>query len=229
MDVIDGAGGFNGLFLGTINNRPISHGIVLDLTKAANILDDGFGIVETAKNIEAFNGTGFADKMTGNGGRNNFFGAEGNDSIYGGGGEDTLSGGDGNDVIVGGAGPDHMQGDGGNDTLTGGADTFDQFNFQGVLADLGVDTITDFQVGLDNIWIDSAWGGGLMSDVLTAAQFRSGAGATTATSGAQRVIYNSTTGDLYFDADGTGSSPAMLFAHLSNHAALSFGDFNVFV
>ena len=42
-----------------------------------------------------------------------------------------------------------------------------------------------------------------------------------------RIVYDSATGNLFFDADGHGAGAAMLFANLSNHAALSASDFQV--
>jgi len=58
-----------------------------------------------------------------------------------------------------------------------------------------------------------------LGPVLTAAQFATGTAATTA---AQRVIYNAATGDLYFDADGTGSAATVLIATLTNQAVLTW-------
>ena len=120
-----------------------------------------------------------------------------------------------------------MSGGGDNDTMTGNSGE-DDFNFNWDLADSGVDTITDFEVGIDEIWVASWWGG-LSTEFLVANQFRSGAGVTTANAATQRVIYDTTTGDLYFDADGTGATAAVKFATLTNLAALTFGDFHVFL
>jgi len=36
------------------------------------------------------------------------------------------------------------------------------------------------------------------------------------------VIYNAATGDLYFDADGTGSAATVLIATLTNQAELTW-------
>ena len=92
------------------------------------------------------------------------------------------------------------------------------------MAAQGVDTIVDFQPGIDRLWIDSRWGGGFTVEDLTASQFRSGAGITTANTAAQRLIYNTTTGGLFFDADGVGGADATRIAVLANHAAITFGD-----
>jgi serralysin len=39
-----------------------------------------------------------------------------------------------------------------------------------------------------------------------------------------RFIYDSATGNLYYDADGNGAGAAMLFATLSNHPTLAASD-----
>jgi Ca2+-binding RTX toxin-like protein len=135
----------------------------------------------------------------------------------------TIIGSDITQTIQGGAGNDRFVGGLGNDTLTGsgGADTF-------VLRNTFVDRdfITDFTSGSDKIEISaSLFGGGLSAGGLTAAQFLSGAGAVAATTAAQRFIYNSSTGNLYFDADGNGAGASVIIANLSNVGALTASDF----
>ncbi len=230
IDVIDGAGGFDRLgFWNVGDNNLAGHGIIFDFTAASNVVDDGYGNTENALRIEAVIGSRFNDRLVGNAAMNTFWGNDGADTIIGGGGEDDLSGEWGNDRIIGGSGDnDHISGGGDNDTLSGNGGS-DNFNFNWDLVDSGVDTITDFAHAVDKIWIGSWWGGGLTLQDLAANQFRSGAGVTTANSATQRVIYNTTTGDLYFDADGVGGVAAVKFAVLSNHAALTFDDIHVFV
>jgi Ca2+-binding RTX toxin-like protein len=108
---------------------------------------------------------------------------------------------DGNDVLNGGAGNDTLVGGMGKDTLTGGTGA-DSFTFNA--ANEGIDNIRDFKV-LDNdlILISAAgFGGGLVTGSLTASQFVSGAGISTATDSLQRFIYNTSNGALFYDADG---------------------------
>ena len=80
-------------------------------------------------------GNAVVNSLTGGNGNDTISGFGGNDILLGGGGDDTLSGGDGNDTLYGQAGVD---------TLTGGSG-FDIFVSNS--GDLSGDTITDFQVG----------------------------------------------------------------------------------
>ena len=104
-------------------------------------------------------------------------GEAGNDTLFGGNGRDTLLGGDGNDRLVdngqvgdlgrdilnGEAGDDFLRIGGGNDTATGGAGS-DTFEFFG--AAIGMNTVTDFDLGTDRLRLDDA----LWTGTLTAQQ-----------------------------------------------------------
>jgi hypothetical protein len=76
------------------------------------------------------------------------FGNTGNDSLVGGVGGDTIYGGQGEDTILGGAGNDVLSGDRNFDTLTGGAGA-DEFIMSS--SSEHIDTITDFQPGVDKL------------------------------------------------------------------------------
>ena len=76
-------------------------------------------------------------------------GGRGDDTLYGGDSRDALYGNLGDDVLFGDAGADRLTGNEGADTLTGGAGP-DLFVFK---AGDGVDTITDFEDGVDRIRI----------------------------------------------------------------------------
>jgi Ca2+-binding RTX toxin-like protein len=139
---------------------------------------------------------------------------------------DTLDGGAGNDVLIGGNGDDTLIGGNGNDALTGGvnSDVF-VFNFA-PNATTNRDTITDFSAIDDDIWLARSAMTGLGPEgALNSADFRSGAGITTAGDATDRIIYNTSTGALYYDADGTGAGVAVQFAQLNGNPALSFSDF----
>ncbi|MFM5981867.1 MAG: hypothetical protein ACKO9I_15125 [Sphaerospermopsis kisseleviana] len=143
---------------------------------------------------------------------NAMLGNDGNNFLDGGRGDDNLSGQGGNDTLIGGEG---------NDTLTGGVG-MDAFRFTGLNG--GIDTITDFKSGTDQIQIDSNGFTGLAIGQLSAEAFTSGAGVTSATSSTHRFIFNTTNGDLFFDADGDGAEASVKIATLSNSASLSHSD-----
>ena len=59
------------------------------------------------------------------------------------------------------------------------------------------------------------------------ARFYSAAGATAAHDADDRIIYNSTTGDLYYDWDGAGGNAAQPLATLKGHPTLTAADITV--
>jgi serralysin len=133
----------------------------------------------------------------------------------------TLKGESGNDILNGGLG---------NDILTGGTGV-DYFDFTSVLnGTTNVDTITDFNRVDDFIRLDNAVMAGLGSTTgaLTSAAFVSGAGRTKALDASDRIIYNTSTGDLYYDADGVGGLNAIQVALIgtsSSRPVLDHTDF----
>jgi len=168
-------------------------------------------------------GSSSNDTIYGYAGFDRIFGQDGNDYIDGGIGNDSLSGGVGNDTIVGGAGNDSIRGDAGMDVLIGGADS-DIFVFSSPTD--GGDTITDFAGSLDTIRVSQGgFGGGLLPGVLLPSQFGLGAAATTA---AQRLIYDTATGILRFDVDGSGAGVSSILATLTGSPALSSSNISVF-
>ena len=131
----------------------------------------------------------------------------------GGGMADNLSGSHGNDVLVGAAGVD---------VLSGGAGA-DQFPYNG--GEIGVDQILDFTPGTDKIalalpTIDYAGFTRMASTALV-----QGAGANAATSAESTFIYDSTTGLLSYDADGSLVGGLIALATLQPGLTLSLTDF----
>ncbi|WP_413175482.1 FG-GAP-like repeat-containing protein [Anabaena azotica] len=175
------------------------------------------------------------NNIKGNSGNNTLNGGDGNDNLNGGDGADTLIGGDGNDIFNGGDGADTLTGGIGNDTLTGGLgnDTLtggvgnDIFRFNA--QNEGIDTIQDFTVGEDKIRISaSGFSNALSIGTLASSAFLSGAGITTASDTFQRLIYNSTNGALFFDADGSVNAfSAIQIATLSGVPALTAASITV--
>lgn len=111
-------------------------------------------------------GTSGDDVIAGNAGNDFIRGFQGNDILLGGKGNDFLNGnlgndevfgGQGDDFVLGGQNDDFLYGNKGLDTLTGGTgnDTF-VFDFSPTGFTDGIDTITDFTVGQDELLLDLA-------------------------------------------------------------------------
>ncbi|CAN7290488.1 GH12 family glycosyl hydrolase domain-containing protein [Rhizobium sp. LjRoot254] len=129
---------------------------------------------------------------------------------------DDLSGRDNDDVIIGRRGRDTLEGLGGNDVLTGGR-ARDIFVIDGI-GD-GVDHITDFRHGRDVIDLGSILGddSSLGKAAFAGSQF---------TELEDRLAYDRQTGELYYDADGTGSAyDATLVLVIDNKSAITWSDF----
>jgi VCBS repeat-containing protein len=166
-------------------------------------------------------GTGL-DYLSGGDGNDTLAGGEDSDLLYGGNGSDRLLGGNGNDILAGDAGNDILIGGAGNDTLWGGSGR-DQFYLSRPPVIAGVDSITDFNRNDDLIVLSQAEFG-LPQGVLPTSAFRLG---STANQADQRLIYNQSNGQLFFDADGSGSSSQVLLATLSNRPSLTNANFTV--
>ncbi len=135
----------------------------------------------------------------------------------------TLIGNDAANKLSGLGGADTLDGGAGSDTLTGGAGA-DTFVFSKAPAAGNIDTITDFVVVDDTIQLAKSVFAALPAGVLDTAAFFIGSAAHTAS---DRIIYNSATGALLYDSDGTGSAAAQQFATLSPGLALTHADFIV--
>jgi uncharacterized protein len=156
--------------------------------------------------FENLTGSAFSDRLYGTIDGNILNGAAGDDILYGG---------DGNDTLIGGAGNDRLIGEKGNDILTGGAgaDLFYYVNPTGQ-----VDTITDFGNGADQLYIlRSAFGLGAADPVNLVID-------RTATAAAPTFVYNSATGFLSFDLDGSGAGAAVDFVNIGANIGLSAAD-----
>ena len=181
---------------------------VENLTLSGSAVIDGTG--NTLDNV-----------LTGNSADNVLSGLDGNDTLTGGLGNDTLLGVIGNDRLVGGAG---------NDTLNGGAGT-DTFVFDTAPNALtNLDTLQDFTSGADKLSFSRAvFTGFAATGAMSVDAFWSGAGVNTAHDATDRFIYNTTTGALWYDADGTGSTAAVQVALLTGAPALAYTDFLIAV
>ncbi|BAL27319.1 calcium binding hemolysin protein, putative [Azoarcus sp. KH32C] len=144
--------------------------------------------------------------------------------LSGGDGADTLAGLAGNDVLQGGAGNDLLVGGLGFDELAGGAGA-DVFRFESTLGSTNIDTLNDFDGTTDTIQLEN-----LIFKKLAAAGSLSAAnfiasGTGNALDANDYVLYNTSTGGLYYDADGNGAGSAVQIATLTGAPTLNAGDF----
>ena len=149
---------------------------------------------------------GFINLLYGFSGNDEFIGSSSQDYIFGGGGNDTIDGGTGDDVIYGEAGSDIFV-----------------FN-----SATGVDTIADYTVADDSIQLSKAVFTGLgVVGSLSSDEFVSGAGLTAAADATDRIVYDTTSGALYYDADGAGGGAAVQIATFTGLPDLLSSEFAI--
>jgi Ca2+-binding RTX toxin-like protein len=135
----------------------------------------------------------------------NLIGNELGQEVYGNNGANTLNGGAGGDYLAG----------------FGGADNF---AFTTALGSGNVDHLADFSAVDDTILLENAVFTGLANGALPANAFVAGSAAADAD---DRIVYNSATGQIFFDADGTGGGAQLLFATVNAGTILTASDFMV--
>ncbi|MFI0846810.1 calcium-binding protein [Mesorhizobium sp. IMUNJ 23232] len=200
-DTLMGGAGADYLSGGTGSDRAAyssaTKAVIVSLANPAINSGDAKG--DSYNSIENLSGSNFNDALNGNSAKNAINGAAGNDTI---------------------------KGYAGNDTLTGysGADNF-VFN-TALNASTNVDTITDFNFSADTIQLDDAVFAALTAGVLASAAFRAN---TTGLAGdsSDRIIYETDTGELYYDANGNASGGGILFAKVGIGLGITNADFVV--
>jgi Ca2+-binding RTX toxin-like protein len=211
-------------------------------------VDDGFDTIQSSlsqfrlgENLEdiilignAGSGTGnnLSNNITGNGLGNTLIGGGGDDFIVGSGGKDSLLGDVGDDRLDGGAGKDRLVGGSGDDILIGGQgrdrlkggqgkDTF----FLESSKRSSRDTIADFRAADDRIVVSrTGFSMDLRGGTIAASEFALG---SRAQDSGDRFIYDQNSGELFFDADGTGAAAQVLVARLRNRAAIGHANISV--
>jgi len=203
IDTID----FNGstatvrVNLGVTTSQTVNNNLKLILS-ANNVIENATG------------GTG-NDRLTGNALNNILAGGNGNDQLQGLAGNDTLWGGLGDDILTGGIGQDKYL-----------------FQSSGVFSSsLGVDYISQFDVGQDQIVLSKATfnavtnsAGQALTDfaVVSDDEFVNASSA--------RIVYSQGSGSLFYNRDGNvlGTSTVFEFARLGNpDITLSSSDFSL--
>ncbi|WP_271168755.1 beta strand repeat-containing protein [Hansschlegelia plantiphila] len=227
----------------------------LTLTGSANIAGTGNSLANTltgnAGNND-LNGSSGADTMAGGGGNDSYTVDNAGDKVVeaDGAGVDTVDSsvtfslasqfieklnltgsaainGSGNSLdntIVGNSGANALDGSTGADTMTGGSGA-DFFVFATALGSTNIDHVTDFAAGTDKVRLDDAVFAALSPGALPASAFKD-ITSTTADS-SDRILYNHTTGALFYDVDGSGATAAKQFAVIDNHPTLTATDFAV--
>jgi len=144
--------------------------------------------------------------VNGNAGANNLRGYGGNDTINGGAGADRISGGIGNDTLAGNA----------------GADTY--FFSYALNGTTNVDTIKGFSsIDLVSLSASIFTKAGPVGNLAASAFVANASGK--ATTAAHRIVYETDTGILRYDPDGTGAAAAVKFAIMHGTPTMNAGDF----
>ena len=244
-DVVDGGGGIDRLLFegnsvavrvdfraGTVSGgSPVAASVSFANVEGAigTALDDVMIADDSGDDLGGFGGN---DTLTGGAGADDLFGDSGfdfpaanpgNDRISGGGGNDRIGGGEGDDWLDGGTGNDDLFGDNSSDT---GADSF---AFTVAPGASNADRIDDFISAEDRIVLDGtvhANSGPSGTFAAGDARFWS-SGTGTAHDGDDRVIYNSSNGQLWYDADGNGGGARQLIATLEGIPALTASDITI--
>ena len=209
-DVLAGGAG-NDVLLGGVGADRLDGGVGTDRAQYSNATVavradlQYYGSANTGEaagdvyiSIENLHGSGYNDDLRGNAQNNTLWGWVGNDILNGRAGNDVLAGGNGADVFI----------------------------FNTALGAGNIDRVTDFSVIDDTIRLENAIFTGLANGVLTSAAFVANATGL-AVDALDRIIYETDTGNLFFDADGTGAAARVQFAHLNAGLALTNADFLV--
>jgi Ca2+-binding RTX toxin-like protein len=236
IEVINGSGGGGGgqvingtagsdTLSGTAGNDTINalggDDIVLGGSGGADVIDGGTGR-DSIEFREAATSAVVVDFAAGTitGGGSGTISFTNIERVVAGNFNDSLTGNAAGQTLTGQVGADTLWGAGGLDTLWGGGGT-DTFIFR-EMGTANADRISDWSSGSDKLHLDDAAftaigaaGGFVAGD----ARFWSSS-AGTAHDANDRVIFNTSTGSLYYDADGTGSGAAQLIATVQSGATV---------
>ncbi len=137
------------------------------------------------------------------------------ENLIGSSNDDVLIGNGGKNVLDGGAGSDLLAGLGGDDT----------FVFDTKLGSTNIDTILSFKSSDDTIRLDdSIFTKAGHTGTLASAAFYAGTSGR-AHDSSDRIVYETDTGRLLYDKDGTGHGAAVQFALLNGHPHITNADF----
>ena len=139
--------------------------------------------------------------------------------LIGGSGADSLTGGQANDILSGSSGNDTLTGNAGNDTF-----------ILNSLSAQDLDSIVDFLSNEDVIALDETVFTALINSGgnLLAGNFISGAGFQNGIDTDDFLIYDSATGNLFYDADGSGPVSTVHVVSLVGAPVITYSDFVIY-
>jgi len=177
-------------------------------TEGTDIVEASVSFSLAGQYVETLRLTGGAAiDGTGNNQANSLFGNTGANKLQAAGGDDKIYGGPGNDALSGGAG-------------------LDRFIFDSALdGAANVDSIADFSSADDAIYLARSVFTTVRSGALSAAAFVQGSAAA---DGDDRILYDKASGQIFYDADGSGAGAALLFATVGAGTLVTAADFIAF-
>jgi PKD repeat protein len=196
-----------GLASGGAALSSVSHAGSSQNSSAASLVADSGSSLPINNSKDRLVGTSAGDMLHGSDSRDLLIGRRGNDVVNGGGLADFLRGGKGHDLLKGGTGHDLIKGG-------AGADRFRWMN----QTEMG-DRIIDFKPGHDRLEFNrNQFDRALAAGGLDPSAFTLGSKAQDAS---DRFIYNTVSGQLWFDQDGTGAQAAKLVLTLQPNLGLT--------
>lgn len=205
-NIIDGLGG-----LDTVSYGYATAGVSIDLrntTATQATVSSGSDFI---KNMENIAGSNFNDSLRGNLGANILAGSGGSDTLYGYENNDLLLGGAGNDILYGGAGNDLFRFDAALSTATV----------------TNLDQIKDFSAADDSIQLENSIFRSLgitMTGTINSAYFKANTTGLASDSN-DYIIYETDTGKLFYDTNGSGAGASIQIALIGTNTALTANDF----
>jgi Ca2+-binding RTX toxin-like protein len=200
---------------------------IANAARTVSTADDKVVIKTALAGNDTYTGGNLADIFNGFAGNDTLNGREGNDRLAGDTGNDTILGAGGNDVLSGDAGADKVIGGAGIDTIVGGANN-DIFVFNAGASAANRDVIQDFTNAAgnnDTFQLENAVMPALgAAGALKSAAFFAGAAAHDAD---DRIIYNRSTGNVFYDSNGNLAGGSVIIATLTTKPLLTAADFQV--
>ncbi|MCB8820027.1 calcium-binding protein [Microvirga rosea] len=182
----------------------------------------GYDTIDGGAGNDVVGGQDGADRVSGGAGQDQVWGGADDDWLWGDAGNDWIAGESGNDYVSGDAGDDVVGGQDGADTIVGGTGNdelwggtgADKFLFTTALnGSSNVDTLKDFSAAeADRIYLEHDIFAALPLGFLSSYLFTTGAAASTAD---QHLIYHQNTGEVFYDADGSGAQAMVKFAQVA--------------